>query len=449
MGKQSSRLIYQGKDYKEIICRGNGYNLNFHDKLYKGSQLVWEKIYPERCFVLGNNSYEENTSILFLKEGYAERKMISIDNRFENKFNGIACFGKELALCDCGGLSITKDFKKFKVISPYFAREHTFVGNSLFEYSYDEDSTIFIIDKNMEYEKKYINFYGYSLLCGYLLRGYGKGWLSLNVGNFVGFFKYLKKSSKDGFEIEYLLIDEHGNEKKYIDLFPTPTNNASYNTVNKKDIDTATIRIIIGKYFFYIKNARYLYNGNKEKSYYSRTIIMKRNLEDFSLEIAKDLGGYHSDGTSDGIFFPDILQDNSILDHVLYSSESKFIYLIEGQNLTGGEKNLYLLEVRSDGNCSLKKIEKKELKINVFGNPDRKITIKFDVEDKETGIDEINIHYHIFSHVGSPTVYNGKIESDVINGMAFYFNNAGKIMGEIYIDNQNFDYSESNYAIIE
>lgn len=43
MGKQSSRLYYQGKDHKDIYFQGH-----YHDAMYVGSQLVWEKIYDER-----------------------------------------------------------------------------------------------------------------------------------------------------------------------------------------------------------------------------------------------------------------------------------------------------------------------------------------------------------------------------------------------------------------
>lgn len=39
MGRQSSRIWYRGKDHKDIYF--NGY---YHDKMYIGSQLVWEKL---------------------------------------------------------------------------------------------------------------------------------------------------------------------------------------------------------------------------------------------------------------------------------------------------------------------------------------------------------------------------------------------------------------------
>lgn len=39
MGKQSARLYYKGKDHKDIYYKGH-----YHVKMYKGDQLIWEKL---------------------------------------------------------------------------------------------------------------------------------------------------------------------------------------------------------------------------------------------------------------------------------------------------------------------------------------------------------------------------------------------------------------------
>ena len=44
MGKQSSRMIYRGKDHKDIYFSGN-----YHNAMYKGSRLVWRKLYDRYC----------------------------------------------------------------------------------------------------------------------------------------------------------------------------------------------------------------------------------------------------------------------------------------------------------------------------------------------------------------------------------------------------------------
>lgn len=70
MGKQSSRLIYREKDIKDLVYQGN-----FLHKLYKGNELVWEKLY--RYFVqvgvllafdLESKKYINDTTLYFVTE---------------------------------------------------------------------------------------------------------------------------------------------------------------------------------------------------------------------------------------------------------------------------------------------------------------------------------------------------------------------------------------------
>ena len=53
MGRQSSRLIFQGKDHKDIYYQGH-----YHDAMYLGNQLLWEKLYGKLEPVL----YEDITT---------------------------------------------------------------------------------------------------------------------------------------------------------------------------------------------------------------------------------------------------------------------------------------------------------------------------------------------------------------------------------------------------
>lgn len=46
MGKQSARLYFEGQDHKDIFFQGC-----YHDKMYKGSELVWEKLHGDKYFV--------------------------------------------------------------------------------------------------------------------------------------------------------------------------------------------------------------------------------------------------------------------------------------------------------------------------------------------------------------------------------------------------------------
>ncbi|MBD5515353.1 MAG: hypothetical protein HDR06_12140 [Lachnospiraceae bacterium] len=66
MGKQSSRLIYQGTDHKDLFYDGK-----FHDKLYKGAELVWEKLYPDEFFV-EKRDYYSGIALADVKEKYID-----------------------------------------------------------------------------------------------------------------------------------------------------------------------------------------------------------------------------------------------------------------------------------------------------------------------------------------------------------------------------------------
>lgn len=62
MGKQSARLYYQGNDHKDVVFREKG-----HDKMYKGSSLLWEKIFPDGDYFLSNVNYGGHSSYDFVR----------------------------------------------------------------------------------------------------------------------------------------------------------------------------------------------------------------------------------------------------------------------------------------------------------------------------------------------------------------------------------------------
>ncbi len=62
MGKQSARMVYKGKDHKDIFFRGK-----YHDAMYVGSELVWHKIRQEGYYVFiytRGNSYATDRMIV-------------------------------------------------------------------------------------------------------------------------------------------------------------------------------------------------------------------------------------------------------------------------------------------------------------------------------------------------------------------------------------------------
>ncbi len=459
MGKQSSRLIYQGKDHKEIICMDKFYGYYFHDKLYKGNLLVWEKIYPEKCFVFIDDLFDQ-TSILFFLDGYVEKKMVSYGRIDGIILWHIESYGKSLAVCDTnylsngilkGGMCVTRNFKKFKKFSEFSALSHTAVGNSVLEYSLNSnvEKTLFIFDENMEYEVKKINTSGYSIICGYYSNGNRES-TEYHKGDFFGFWKSSTDSSDKSTIINYLLIDEYGNERKFMDKIPNVTDNLSYNELTDRTLNGAVARIVLGKYLFYIQNANRYYDREEKKwTRYSHTKIMRRDLENFSLEMVADLGEYYADGSANGIYFHETFPNSRLL----YASFSKYVFLAKVKELSGTSEYLYFFEMNVDGNVKFKNISDKILLINVYGENNRKITVKFEAEtEQEYNEDIIYINScNIQSYVGVPSINNGEIELDVMGGMLIgftYLTPKFQMYGFMYINNFYFQYSENNYIYI-
>ncbi len=87
MGKQSSRMYYQGKDHKDIYFQGH-----YHDKMYIGSQLVWEKL-KEKGWIfveLGTTYYGATGNGQFLIIGNTKQDTSSKTRYFE-LFSSVDC----------------------------------------------------------------------------------------------------------------------------------------------------------------------------------------------------------------------------------------------------------------------------------------------------------------------------------------------------------------------
>lgn len=114
MGKQSSRIFYQNKDHRDVVFQNN-----CHSKMYKGNQLVWEKLVPDEYFVLSSTDLFEGLHILNLKEKYMDKIIFADMNPHENSnlriaFTHIGClenvlFGTCLFDTDGGCLAYSSD----------------------------------------------------------------------------------------------------------------------------------------------------------------------------------------------------------------------------------------------------------------------------------------------------------------------------------------------------
>lgn len=77
MGKQSARMVYKGKDHKDIYFRGK-----YHDAMYVGSELVWHKIKQEGYYVfiyvrnIVNSSVEKMVVAIFEEKTLTVQKVL-------------------------------------------------------------------------------------------------------------------------------------------------------------------------------------------------------------------------------------------------------------------------------------------------------------------------------------------------------------------------------------
>lgn len=85
MGRQSSRLIYKGKDHKDIYFQGH-----YHDAMYVGSRLVWEKI-PDKIEVITFSDTK-------MQSGEVSPDMLAEDCFVTNDGNIVIFFTKDYSL---------------------------------------------------------------------------------------------------------------------------------------------------------------------------------------------------------------------------------------------------------------------------------------------------------------------------------------------------------------
>ncbi len=93
MGKQSARLIYRGKDHKDIYFQGH-----YHDAMYLGYELLWHKIRQEGyyVFIVDNGKegrFQEGIYIITFDEKTQEFEIVmeikdTPDSFTENFFGG-------------------------------------------------------------------------------------------------------------------------------------------------------------------------------------------------------------------------------------------------------------------------------------------------------------------------------------------------------------------------
>lgn len=189
MGKQSSRIYFQGQDHKDIWFQGK-----YHNAMYIGNQLVWKKIYDYMIPYIGifdiwNQSYQQD----FRYAGYGKLETKSKRTNFERQagideygfypyistenyfisFSGSSGgydFGREILITKDGEkLNSYKLFDKAKYWGGNYSITDNMIGISIinigseiskgtFFFTIDKDLNIKKIEIEDEIENKYVEF---------------------------------------------------------------------------------------------------------------------------------------------------------------------------------------------------------------------------------------------------------------------------------------------------
>lgn len=187
MGKQSSRIYFQGKDHKDIWFRGN-----YHNSMYIGSQLVWKKIIEKYCVISGRicnllngKKINPNGSFLMAKS----TPNFSIGRYWDDEGNSY--------------FAITKDLLYWKRISEVDASKKYYISAT------EEGFFIYLIGEGIYY-LKIIKDLKYSI--SKIRSTISGSYVSHNLYGISDYFYYITMQSIDG-ELTYILykVSQSGN----------------------------------------------------------------------------------------------------------------------------------------------------------------------------------------------------------------------------------------------
>lgn len=443
MGKQSARLYYQGKDHKDIFYQGN-----FHDKMYKGNRLLWEKLYPAAYFVTTRVLQDKSRYVteIILEDGVDDKAQVPLDrNIADPKSYTISAFCQKSILCNFRtyGNCITVDMRKFKQI-PTTGSLYT-VGDGFCRVLRNVLTIIHTKD-DLSYE---VSEYENDALSGSFDMSY-----CIFDGNYI-----MRKISQkiEGVvgnrtaTTEWLTIDSNGNIVKRTNTYNI--NNAEEAIMYGNEVTLYyedSFSVVIGNYIYWCvpTTSMILPNSPDGPIYISRSAkIIRRDLSTFNDTVLIDMEDIGA-----------TLRFNNGANS-LYISTTKAVFL-GAMSWNDGymtHQNAIITTVGDEG-ASIKHIQ--DMKIRVLGE-DRYVDIIADFSfayDEPIAINKIILNTADISYLtvssGFPTMHNGVYEPDAVAGMAFWFSygytnaNPWYVMGYIYIDNFDFAESEKNYIYI-
>ena len=465
MGKQSARLYYQGKDHKDIHFKGR-----LHDKMYVGSNLVWEKLYPDSYFIDTRTSAQEQPSglykykyitVILSKDGVEERVQ-SIESAIPNSVDYRVCFliGQNISHRQnkkyvFGGIIRTEnktrcfcthDFRKLKILISHYETSNTYVpmcgigekgfyfgGNVI--WNINDDLTITEVKCD---EVPQIEYYGFP--CGD--RDY------ICLGNYAYLFRSDYEGSEDRNSLEafseFYVIDENGHGELHRKEYKIPYR--SRDPIQSEEatqyyIDTLFSDTHYGSSSLLIKDSIYKIAVNEQVQFGSGALT-----RDINALLKRNLSTWETEEIS---FYDSTKYDLSEV-HIVYASVNHAVFLsfIHERNNYNTQKSIFI-KLNSE-NIFYKEIN--DFSINVY-KENRKISIK-SIWYANTTIkkDEIILRNLVIDYYLSATMSNGIYIPDAVNGISVKFSygyqGSWYISGYMYIDNQDFTESENNYIYI-
>lgn len=91
MGKQSARLIYQGKDHKDIYFQGK-----YHRAMYLGDKLLWEKLAGEKYFLYRYNYTIDGVAYSKLRTFDVDSHILTDYEEYKENSTDILVYGNNL-----------------------------------------------------------------------------------------------------------------------------------------------------------------------------------------------------------------------------------------------------------------------------------------------------------------------------------------------------------------
>ncbi len=428
MGKQSARLYCQGKDHKDIYFR-----LNFHDAMYKGSRLVWNKIYPSKYFVATHHvqtagfggSMVAPKPLLMFAPGLVEEKSVWY-SYYPNRGGRKIAFNDSSSLVLAGSRSrITKDFRTMKNINNHVI---SVVGYSPIGKSYISlgEHKIIRLDENMEIYEKTFSYPRSGII--YTLTGLS------SYGNYA--IAYIKADDYEEWNkhIYYEIVDELGNVNE-IECDTNAQEPPEYQYW--RYMRESSIKIIMWEYIYYYVPPMRIYGVCWDGGFIKRSL---RNISSMEFAIRVEYGADY------------------VSPRVIFASKEKILFLMLRR--TSEYYDVRIIRIDAIGTIVDKTLNR-SISVKVYGDKDRTIAIRpFNSTEK---IDKNVIYLYDSQFLASgepycsidfsefPTVRNGEISLDAIDGMLMYFtygNDVWRISGYLYIDNFSFEESENNYIYI-